>query len=266
MPCDILPDVNANIIIIRGKKEYCLMGYMNSKVFDKVLNMLNPTLNFPIDTIGSAPYRRFEDSVVEKLVKDNIDICKKNWDSCEISWDFKRSPLVKNTSLLSTCYEAWEKETRDSYYQLKDNEESINRIFIDFYGLENELTPEVEEADLSIKKANPKDSIIKLISYAVGCMFGRYSLDVEGLAYAGGDWDKAYTTKYKIFLPDEDNIIPITDEEYFQDDIVARFEEFIRAVSGKESIEENLEYIANILGNKGETPRAVIRNYFLNDF
>ena len=132
--------------------------------------------------------------------------------------------------------------------------------------MESELSPEVEEQDVSIRKADLQRDIKSLISYAVGCMFGRYSLDVEGLAYAGGDWKEAYATKYKTFMPDADAIIPITDEEYFKDDIVARFVGFIRIVYGEETLEENLKFIADALGNKGDTPRAVIRNYFLNDF
>ena len=266
MDCDVLPDVNANIIIIRGSREYCLMGYMNSKVFDKTLNMLNPTLNFPIDTIGSAPYRVFDNPIVEQLVKNNISICRKHWDSNETSWDFQYSPLLKENSHLKDCYKLWEQECEDDYYQLKENEEEINRIFIDFYRLTGEVTPEVDENDLSIKKVNKRDCIIKYVSYAVGCMFGRYSLDKEGIAYAGGDWQKACLENYKTFKPDEDAIIPITDEEYFKDDIVARFVDFVKVAHGEEYLEENLDFIAKALGNKGETSRNVIRNYFLNDF
>ena len=152
------------------------------------------------------------------------------------------------------------------FNRLKANEEKLNQLFIDIYGLQEELNSEVSDTNITVHKANLQHDIRNMLSYAVGCMFGRYSIDVDGLVYAGGDWNKAYATKYKTFMPDEDAIIPITDEEYFKDDIVARFVDFIRIVYGEETLEKNLKFIADALGNKGNTPRAVIRNYFLNDF
>lgn len=146
---------------------------------------------------------------------------------------------------------------------MKANEEELNRIFIDIYGLQDELTPEVEDKDITVRKADLSRDIRSFVSYAIGCMFGRYSLDEEGLIYAGGEWD---SSKYETFLPDDDNCIPITDEEYFSDDIVARFIEFVKTVYGADTLEENLDFIANALGNKGDTSREVIRNYFLKDF
>ena len=162
-----------------------------------------------------------------------------------------------------SAYVAWEKLCEGRFYQLKQNEEELNRTFIDIYGLQDELTPEVEDKDVTIRKADLSRDIRSFISYAVGCMFGRYSLDEEGLIYAGGEWDNS---KYKTFLLDEDNCIPITDEEYFSDDIVGRFVEFVKTVYGADTLEENLDFIANALGNKGDTSREVIRNYFLKDF
>ena len=139
----------------------------------------------------------------------------------------------------------------------------MNRIFIDIYGLQDELTPEVEDKDVTVRKADLQRDIKSLISYAVGCMFGRYSLNEEGLIYAGGEWDDS---KYTTFIPDEDNIIPITDEEYFEDDIVSRFCDWLKNVFGTKSFDTNMDFIAKSLGNKGDTSREVIRNYFLNDF
>ena len=183
--------------------------------------------------------------------------------------------------LISEKYAAWQAECEERFQQLKKNEEELNRIFIDIYGLQDELAPDVADKDVtvhrifdskddvpeSMKGSNyvrtMRDEIVSLISYAVGCMFGRYSLDVEGLAYAGGEWDGS---KYKTFLPDEDNCIPVTDEEYFKDDIVGRFVEFVRTVYGSDTLEENLDFVANALAGKGSTSREVIRNYFLNDF
>ena len=183
--------------------------------------------------------------------------------------------------LISEKYAAWQAECEARFQQLKKNEEELNRIFIDIYGLQDELTPDVADKDVTVHRVfdsnddvpesmkgsnyvrTMRDEIVSLISYAVGCMFGRYSLDVEGLAYAGGEWDES---RYKTFLPDEDNCIPVTDEEYFKDDIVGRFVEFVRTVYGSDTLEENLDFVANALAGKGSTSREVIRNYFLNDF
>ena len=165
--------------------------------------------------------------------------------------------------LISDKFKEWEAECDARFNQLKANEEELNRIFIDIYGLQDELTPEVEDKDVTVRKADLQREIKSLISYAVGCMLGRYSLDAPGLAYAGGEWD---STKYSTFIPDADNCLPITDEEYFEDDIVSRFVKFIETVYGKDTLEDNLDFIAKALGNKGNTSREIIRNYFLNDF
>lgn len=165
--------------------------------------------------------------------------------------------------LISDKYKDWEQECADRFNTLKANEEELNRIFIDIYGLQDELTPEVADKDVTVRRADLQRDIKSLISYAVGCMFGRYSLDVDGLAYAGGEWDDS---KYSTFIPDTDNIIPITDEEYFEDDIVGLFVAFVKKVYGAETLEENLDFIAKALGSKGDTSREVIRNYFVKDF
>lgn len=183
--------------------------------------------------------------------------------------------------LISEKYAAWQAECEARFQQLKKNEEELNRIFIDIYGLNDELTPDVADKDITVHRVYDSkddvpesmkgsnyvrtlhDEIVSLLSYAVGCMFGRYSLDVDGLAYAGGEWDES---KYKTFIPDADNCIPITDEEYFEDDIVGLFCAWLKKVYGEDTLEENLDFIANALGNKGKTSREVIRNYFLTDF
>ena len=166
-------------------------------------------------------------------------------------------------TLISDKFAAWEAECNQRFNQLKANEEELNRIFIDIYGLQDELTPEVEDKDVTVRRADLTREIKSLLSYAVGCMFGRYSLDVDGLAYAGGKWDDS---KYTTFIPDADNVLPITDEEYFTDDIVGRFVEFVKVVYGTDTLEDNLAFIAKALGTKGTSPRAVIRNYFLKGF
>lgn len=182
---------------------------------------------------------------------------------------------------ISDKYEQWKEECEQRFLKLKENEEELNRIFIDIYGLNDELTPDVADKDITVHRVYDSkddvpesmkgsnyvrtlhDEIVSLVSYAVGCMFGRYSLDVDGLAYAGGEWDES---KYKTFIPDADNCIPITDEEYFEDDIVGLFCAWLKKVYGEDTLEENLDFIANALGNKGKTSRQVIRNYFLTDF
>lgn len=185
------------------------------------------------------------------------------------------------SKLISDKYEQWKEECEQRFLKLKENEEELNRIFIDIYGLNDELTPDVADKDITVHRVYDSkddvpesmkgnnyvrtlhDEIVSLVSYAVGCMFGRYSLDVDGLAYAGGEWDES---KYKTFIPDADNCIPITDEEYFEDDIVGLFCAWLKKVYGEDTLEENLAFIANALGNKGKTSREVIRNYFLTDF
>ena len=164
--------------------------------------------------------------------------------------------------LIADKYKEWEAECEARFNQLKANEEELNRIFIEIYGLQDELTPDVEERDVTVRKADLQREIKSLISYAVGCMFGRYSVDVEGLCYAGGEWD---ASKYQTIIPDVDNIIPICDDDYFDDDIVGKFVDFVRKVYGDETLEQNLRFIADALGGKG-TSREVIRNYFINDF
>jgi len=185
------------------------------------------------------------------------------------------------SKLISDKYEQWKEECEQRFLKLKENEEELNSIFIDIYGLNDELTPDVADKDITVHRVYDSkddvpesmkgsnyvrtlhDEIVSLVSYAVGCMFGRYSLDVDGLAYAGGEWDES---KYKTFIPDADNCIPITDEEYFEDDIVGLFCAWLKKVYGEDTLEENLDFIANALGNKGKTSREVIRNYFLTDF
>lgn len=185
------------------------------------------------------------------------------------------------SKLISDKYKQWKEECEQRFLKLKENEEELNRIFIDIYGLNDELTPDVADKDITVHRVYDSkddvpesmkgsnyvrtlhDEIVSLVSYAVGCMFGRYSLDVDGLAYAGGEWDES---KYKTFIPDADNCIPITDEEYFEDDIVGLFCAWLKKVYGEDTLEENLDFIANALGNKGKTSREVIRNYFLTDF
>lgn len=247
-----------------------VIAYLNSKLFSKLVGYVCPTLDFRFGTIQKLP-----NLSTNVYMEKNVELCKADWDSFEISWDFKRHPLLsvihRNSALfadtdnidLAECYTCWENECNERFNQLKASEEELNRIFIDIYGLQDELTPEVDDKDVTVRKADLQRDIKSLISYAVGCMFGRYSMNEEGLVYAGGEWDDS---KYTTFIPDVDNIIPITDEEYLEDDIISRFCTWVKTAFGAKSLETNLDFIAKALGNKGDTSREIIRNYFLNDF
>ena len=256
---------------------FYILGYLNSKFSQEIIALLNPTLNTNISDITAQPlyYGKLpeQEDMVINLVSQNIALSKADWDSFETSWDFTRHPFIKAITkypnmmdvgniYLAECYDIWAGECEERFEKLKANEEELNRIFIDIYGLQDELTPEVEDKDVTVRKADLGRDVRSFISYAVGCMFGRYSPTYDGLAYAGGTWDDG---KYNIYKPDADGIIPICDDEYFEDDMMGRFVEFVRVVYGDSSLEDNLRFIANALGGKGQ-PKEVIRNYFLNDF
>ena len=257
---------------------FYVLALMNTKVVDSMLNILAPTLDYHEGPMSKVPV--VIDSNRKKLIDEKakvcVNICKNDWDSYETSWDFVTHPFITYRSgagfadipmnkwqyRIADAYHTWESNATAQFDLLKKNEEELNRIFIDIYGLQDELTPEVEDKDVTVRKADLGRDIRSFISYAVGCMFGRYSLDVDGLAYAGGEWDNS---KYSTFAADKDNIIPISDDEYFEDDIVGRFVKFVEIVYGKDTLDENLKFIADALGGKGQ-PKDVIRNYFLNDF
>ena len=283
------------------------LGLLNSCVSKYVLGVTSQTLDFKPGRIAELPVVVAERDSVEPIVNHQVKLSKKDWDSFETSWDFENHPLVSySANKTSTAFELWTKECDERFNQLKANEEELNRIFIDIYGLQDELTPEVEDKDVTVRQADLQRDIKSLISYAVGCMFGRYSLDKEGLVFSGGNFDDVYwkfkgqaaldksgepleggyagislaeyhypkfrdtddwqTATELSFEPDADNCIPITDDEYFKDDIVGLFCAWLKKVYGEDTFEENLDFIANVLGNKGKTSREVIRNYFLKDF
>lgn len=256
----------AGTSIFINKVEYIngILGLLNSNVARALLKLISPTINYQVRDIFSIPVARdvLTSDQIDNLVEQNIDMEKMDWDSFETSWDFQHHPLLRKVPTIAEAFEQWQTKCDDSFNQLKANEEELNRVFIDIYGLQDELTPEVEDKDVTVRKADLGRDIRSFISYAVGCMLGRYSLDVDGLAYAGGEWD---ASKYASFAADKDNIIPICDDEYFEDDIVGLFVEFVKTVYGADTLDENLKFIADALGGKGQ-PKDVIRNYFLNDF
>ena len=294
-------------IVTRTDEPPCaVLGMLNSKVGHEILSALNPTLQLNVGEVLDSPLVLPEnpDKILD-LTHRNIELSANDWDSYETSWDFQQHPLVRWSrelwdataigaqmsyyygshpevnSPLELCFLLWRSECNERFKQLKENEEELNRIFVDIYGLRDELTPEVADKGVTVHRIfdtkddvpesmqgsnyvrTKRDEIVSLLSYAVGCMFGRYSLDTDGLAYAGGDWDDG---KYKTFLPDRDGILPITDEEYLEDDIVSRLCGWLKAVYGADTLEENLDFIAGALGGKGNSSREIIRSYFLKDF
>ncbi|MDZ4975030.1 BREX-1 system adenine-specific DNA-methyltransferase PglX [Clostridium perfringens] len=277
----------------KHKLDY-LIGFLNSVVAKRLINIIAPNLDYNSGTIVKLPFIYCKDTnKINDITLENCRISKQDWDSFETSWDFEKHPLLKdlgniNDNKISSAFSQWEEECENNFNQLKSNEEELNRIFIDIYGLQDELTPDVEDKDVTIRKADRERDIKSFISYAVGCILGRYSIDADGLIYAGGEfkekWDLENKKVRKIekdedgniifdswvdatFIPDRDNIIPITEDEYFEDDMVSRFVDFVRTVYGEDTLEENLDFISDSIGRKGnETSRATIRRYFLKDF
>ena len=289
-PEGALFDTSGPSLFVRKNDNFdYILGVLNSKASQIFLEISCTGLHYSTGAVASLPIRFDErKQAICEIVQNSIQMSRKDWDSFETSWDFAEHPLVKwshdlwdCTAIAATmdyyyhgerpevscpvelCYLLWQGECNDRFAKLKANEEELNRIFIDIYGLQDELTPEVEDKDVTVRRADLGRDIRSLISYAVGCIFGRYSLDQPGLAYAGGDWNP---DQYHTFLPDADNVIPITDEEYFTDDLTGLFVAWVKKVFGADSLEDNLAFIAKALGTKGTSPRAVIRNYFLNGF
>ena len=284
----------ASLFCKENLKKY-LAGLLSSHFVSYILKILNPTLTFNIENIATIPVIIQEEkkASIDSLVLNNIKLSKADWDSFETSWDFQTHPLLAPSSLdmaglitakqptLAERYEQFKAVCEDRFDILQDNEEELNRIFIDIYGLKDELTPDVAPKDMTVHQifdskddvpddlqgsnyVLTKEDVMKsLLSYAVGCLFGRYSLDTPGLAYAGGEWDAG---KYQTFIPDDDNVVPITDEEYFDDDLPSFICAWQKKAFGRENFEANLEFLTDALGTRGATPKEKLRNYFLKNF
>ncbi|URW71683.1 BREX-1 system adenine-specific DNA-methyltransferase PglX [Lactobacillus kefiranofaciens subsp. kefirgranum] len=247
-----------------------ILGYLGSVVSNYYVSILNPTMNIQPGTISELPYVNNNDIAIDKLVNVNIRLSKSDWDAFETSWDFQKSPLLtQNVASFHQAYDNWSNEALKRFNQLKSNEEELNRIFIDLYGLQDELTPEEDDKEVSVRKADQVRDIKAFLSYFIGCVFGRYSLDQDGLVYAGGDWDDS---KYTTFKPNKENIILLTDRQYFDDDrdIIVRLKEFLTKTFDPETLTENMDFIAQTLEPKkferGTSAEDIIRTYFLNDF
>lgn len=245
------------------------LGYFNSCVFNEYLKIFRQGFKVEKGQIEKVPCIIVSEQykiIINKLVEQNIQISKDDWDSFETSWDFEEHPLIrfKTNNKIQDSFNKWKEYKEEQFNKLKSNEEELNRIFIEIYGLQDEMTPEVAEKDITIAKADELREIKSLMSYAVGCMFGRYSLDEKGLAYAGGDFDK---TKYQTLEVDEDGILPILDGTWFEDDIVEEFKLFIKKAFGELYFNENMQYIADVLGRKSsESAKDRIRTYYLKEF
>ncbi|WP_273715746.1 BREX-1 system adenine-specific DNA-methyltransferase PglX [Leuconostoc mesenteroides] len=250
-----------------------ILGLMNTPIGNHVFKMLNPTINLQIGDFNSFPVldKAIDNPEINEKVTGAVAISKNDWDSFETSWNFKMHPLIRHIDEhnrnwnLKEAFEVWKSEAQDRFDQLKDNEEELNRIFIDLYGLQDELTPDVANKDVSVRLADEVRDIKSFLSYFVGLVFGRYSLDVPGLIYAGGDWN---SDQYKSFQPNKDNVLILSDDAYFNDsrDIINRLKEFLRVAFGNENVQANLEYIAQIVGKGGGTAEEKIRQYFIKDF
>lgn len=306
MPEGATYDKGGSTLIVDDAIYNFSLGLLNSKVYVNIVSMLNPTLNYQVKDVRSMPLILKKQERINEIVNALISESKADWDFFETSWDFQAYPLLASSALdmaglitekqptLAERYEQFKAICEDRFDILQDNEEELNRIFIDIYGLQSELNPEVTDYDITVhrifdskkdipqsmykketdekgktkSKVSPyvltKEDVMKsLLSYAVGCLFGRYSLDMPGLAYAGGEWDAG---KYQTFIPDNDNVVPITDEEYFDDDLSSFICAWLKKAFGRENFEANLEFLTDALGTRGTTSREKLRNYFLKNF
>ncbi|MEE5988977.1 BREX-1 system adenine-specific DNA-methyltransferase PglX, partial [Ligilactobacillus equi] len=272
-----LYDASGSFADINLKMQSYLLALLCSKVAFYYLTAMNPTLNFQKGNIANIPVieSNVQKNNVDTLSNTNVLLGKDDWDSFENSWDFSKHPLIQNIDehernwTLEEAYDVWEQEALDRFNQLKANEEELNRIFIELYGLQDELTPEEEDKDVSVRKADKERDIKSFLSYFIGCVFGRYSLDADGLAFAGGEWDDS---KYQTFKPNKDNVILLTEESYYNDerDIINRLREFLTVTFGTDNVNENMRFIASVLNekalNSGTSSEQIIRNYFVDKF
>ncbi|MEA2056365.1 MAG: class I SAM-dependent DNA methyltransferase, partial [Patescibacteria group bacterium] len=314
----IFSDAVGGVFVKNKNILFYILGLLGTKLSLHYIHLLNPSMNINIKDISRIPFILDEDvmSSVFKKIKNSISISKLDWDSRETSWNFKQNPLIKHktdSNLIENAYQAYTDYWREQFLTLHQNEEELNKIFINIYGLKKEMTSDVELDNITIlddevkinekhlkeiKKreeieeikgniANPKlkdglhtyftqndkkkllqfdhEEIVKqFVSYAVGCMLGRYSLDGEGLVFAGGEFDQS---QYQTFKPDDDAIIPVLEDTYFKDDIVTKFVEFVKTSFGKENLTANLNFIAKGLSrSKSETAKETIRKYFIKKF
>ncbi|GGE54790.1 BREX-1 system adenine-specific DNA-methyltransferase PglX [Priestia taiwanensis] len=262
----IFDSTGPSMFLYELKNKYSLLACVNSRPFQYLTDFVLTGLHYTSGVLNDIPIYLSEDINHINLSKQNKSISKNEWDSYEVSWEFKGHPFLEYSkeSLLENCYKMWEEYAESKFRQLQQNEEKLNKIFIELYGLQDELTPEVPDKEVTIRRADRVRDAKSFLSYCIGLMMGRYSLDVEGLAYAGGEWDES---KYKTFQPDHDGIIPLTDTEYFEDDVVSRLQDLLVLMFGQDTLAENLRWLAESLTMKNnETPVERLRRYFFDEF
>ncbi|WP_257351441.1 BREX-1 system adenine-specific DNA-methyltransferase PglX [Pseudalkalibacillus decolorationis] len=268
LPQGFICDYAGCAVFPSKEKMFHLIGFLNSKPATIFMEAINPTLNFQPGNVASIPIIDIADLVrdqVNHLVTENIMISKEEWNSYETAWGFSKHPLLtEKYNIINDSFLNWNKYIRAMFNRMKANEEEINKIFIRVYGVDSEVDNIIDDSEVSIRIPDDKSEVKSFISYAIGCTFGRYSLDEEGLIYAGGEFDPS---KYETYPADKDNILPILSGAYIEDDIVLRFIEFVQVTFGEDTLLENLDFIADTLGKKkGETAKETIRRYFMNDF
>ena len=248
---------------VNDKRLY-LLALLNCKVAEYVISVVNPSINTVISDICLVPILLGNITDVENKTQKCLDLSKTDWDSFETSWDFTRHPLVRGVSTVAEAFAAWESECNARFTQLKANEEELNRIFIDIYGLQDELTPEVDDKDVTVRPADRKRDVKSLISYLIGVVMGRYSLDIPGLAYAGGEWD---ASKYQTYHPDEDGIIPIYRGIGMEDGLTAQIIGLLKFIYGEDTYRQNIDFIAESIGhNNNESSEEALNRYLNDDF
>ncbi|MGJ0604835.1 BREX-1 system adenine-specific DNA-methyltransferase PglX [Cylindrospermopsis raciborskii] len=265
-PKGFIFDVGGSSIFPHSQIIINLVGLLCSKVISSFMEIMNPTLNFQVGNVANLPIiTSLQDSVFNQSIEQAINIAREDWDNFETSWDFQTHPLLReNSPNISTSFTNWQNRTETAFRQLQLLEEENNRYWIKSYGLETELTPEVPEDQVTIHRADPQRDMRSLISYIIGCIMGRYRLDKPGIIHAGSKFDPSLHQK---FPASNDAIIPITDQTYFPNDILTRFEEFLQIAWDPNNLSANLKFIADTLTIKNsESPRERIRRYFLQEF
>ena len=262
-PSGFLFDTAGASLFMDDEYKNYVMGFLNSKISQSILECVAPPLSYTVGQVALLPliFDKNYENKINSLVIENINIAKKDWDNYETSWNFRSHPFMKFEGNLENRFNCWSEYKENQFNKLKDNEEELNRIFSLIYDVNIDCS--VSDENISITKADYTKDIKSFISYGVGCMFGRYSLDSDGLIFAGGNFD---INNYSKFTPDDDNIIPVLDDEYFNDDIVGKFIEFVKICFGENTLEENLNFIGNALDSSNKSSRQKIRNYFLKEF
>lgn len=260
----IIGDAGPSVIVINDNYIFYMLGILLSQFSLRIISSLNESMTFQVGDLNRIPILVKEEKKkeIEELVKLNIEISKKDWDENEISWDYiKHFSLKSNSNNLKDIYGEYVNFKENEFIKMKNNEIKLNKIIYNLYNITEEF--EIKDDDITLNKMNKTDFIKSFISYAIGCMFGRYSLDNEGLQFAGGEFN---INNYNKFIPDDDNIIPVLDTAYFDDDIVGYFTKFVETCFGKETLEENLDFIAGALSKSKKPSREIIRQYLLKNF